>query len=306
MKSRINNLDDFFENTESVGTFAKSIIRHLESNTSTWLEISEILARANAQFGFSSKKMKSLIFKVGFSESKANKLIKIAESDQLQKNKEAVAKVNSWTVLYELSALSEEKFEKVLQAIDADKVISIAWINEVLGRRQKPRKGYRQVFSIEVDLDALKTMDFDSEKLEMVEDVLQKLKDAIPELDVVYSGILEKLAAKRAKAWSKAYHKVLRRMARKAVEEYIASSPEWISYPKRKKAGISNLVPPSIGIYSDVEEVYSGLETEQDKVFENLGADWFDNDNLMGEVEQEVQKRMGRTFGQNDQDPRDA
>lgn len=90
-------------NTASVREFADRIRTELKSSTAAWWQVADILKEAEAQYTFASKEMKELIADVGFSVSKANKLVQISTSVRLKEHKSAISTVSAWTVLYRIS-----------------------------------------------------------------------------------------------------------------------------------------------------------------------------------------------------------
>lgn len=296
MVSKSQNLDEFVgsDNSIPVKEFVEKIKTQLTASSAVWWRVALLLGEAEAQYGFSSKKMKELISEINFSASKANKLIQVSKSDRLKENLSKLATVSAWTVYYKLTTLSKTDFDKVLASVKDDTVVSIAWIDDVLGRTRKLPSNFKSLFSIEVNIDAVRAQDFDGYEFEKVEEALEALKNAVPNLEVKASGIFEREQDKIAKDLDKAGNKALRKIVREAVANYKRSSKSWQEFRNPKLKRIHKLTQPMIEGYDTEQEiidiVLSGDVEMRSEVWDNLSADWVNEQKIFEETMVEFEK----------------
>lgn len=281
-------IGDDSQNTVEIREFADRIKSELEASTSAWWKIAGILGEADAQYGFASKQMKALIADINFSASKANKLVKISQSDRLQKHEAEFSKVGAWTVLYKLTSLSDAHFDLVLKALSPEIVVTVAWINTVLGREKKAPKDHKPLFEVQVNVAALKAMEFDGESFSRLEEALEAIKAEVPFLEITDSGLFEDEWNLIGRDMERARKKVLTRLADRAIEQYKDGSSEWKAYRNKKTPRNVRPKRPPICVYDDRTNVFEAMEDNLEEVFSNLGADWFSQEMLHTETTQEL------------------
>lgn len=292
MAKRRNTLEPFISgdgpNTVEVHEFADRIKAELETSTDAWWNVASILGEADAQYGFASEQMKALIAEINFSPSKANKLVQIAQSERLQEHKAAFSKVAAWTVLYKLTSLADEDFKRILAALQPETVVTVAWINEVLGRRKKAPKTHKPLFTVQVNVTALKAMAFDGANYGRLEEALEKIKAELPFLEITATDLFEKEQDLIERDTAKAREKVLARWADKAIQQYQNASSEWQQFRNPKTPKKLRPKRPLIAIYSDRAEVLDAIHKNAEEAFATLEADWFSEIDLWNETMQEL------------------
>lgn len=174
-----------------------------------------------------------------------------------------------------------------MKQIQPETVVSIAWIGKVLGQEKRVPKGHKPLFTVQVNVNALKAQEFGGASYAEVEEVLRKLKEVVPYLDIADSGLFDKEQDLIERDMEKAYEKALRKLARKAIDGYKARSKEWISYRNSYVRRKLNLKLPTISIYDDAANIMDALKGDIDGVFAALEADWFSQQLLFDEAQKE-------------------
>ena len=292
MSNKQTNLEDFSNrenpNTVSVQEFADRIKSELKASTSAWWQIARILGDAETQYSFASREMKELIAEVGFSASKANKLIQVSKNERLKDHVDGFSMFSAWTVLYKLTTLSDKNFDQVLKAHRTGTVVSVAWINRVLGQKKSAPKNHKPLFTVQVNIAAIKALEFQGDAYHEVQEALEKLKKAVPHLEITDNGLYDKEYDLIVRDTEKAREKVLRKLVRKAIEECKSHDKDWKSYRDVYVRRKLKLKRPLISSYEDEGEIMSSLEGNIEEVFSNLGVDWYTDQLLEGEMTKEL------------------
>lgn len=189
-----------------------------------------------------------------------------------------------------MATTSSEDFAKILNAHTPGDAVSDAWINRILGKKNKTLKDHKPLFYVQVNFAALKTQEFSGEQYEKVQEALEKLREAVPYIEITDTGLFEKECDQYQRDFDKAYAVVLRRMVHKAVDSWKASSPEWKQYRDVSLRRKLNLKQPYIGSCSEFDEVMSSAEENAPEVFDGLNADWYSPDLLMNETLLEIER----------------
>lgn len=195
---------DTGSNLKKVDEFVAIIREHMEASTSNWRAIASAFSEAKEMYGASSDRFAALCRETKFSETKAFKLASIASNERLKTHEKTLAAVHSWTVLYEITTLTDEQFAKLLK--DATTInfktmfetdapfISHGMVAAV--KKQKHEMSPLRAWAvIEIDVDALKTQLFGSDHISTLEEHLRQIEKSLPYLRVARSGIDEKVNA---------------------------------------------------------------------------------------------------------------
>lgn len=281
-------------NVVSVEEFSNRIKAELTASTAAWLKISAILKEANDQYGFSSDKMKELIAEIGFTASKANKLVRISKSTRLEAHADKFSTLSAWTVLYHLTTLADDEFAKVVESYKPEVVVSVAWINEVLGKEKPKPTNHKPLFSVQVNFNALKASEFGNSEFEKVEEALGKLKEAVPYIEIVSNGLFEKECEQGQRELENAWKVALKKQIGRAISEYKDRTLAWQEYrnPKLRKA--RNLKRPQIADHDVDSDLYDLALEDAEKAFDTLEADWFTQQDLMNEALEIVAKKQAK------------
>lgn len=165
--------------TSVVNDYAARIKAQIQTSSTAWKAIADLFAEAANEFGFQSDAMKSLLKKTSFSSSKAAKLIAISNSKRLQQNKDKFNCVAAWTVLYAITTLEDEEFERLLETIDEDSVVTQSLINRVKNPPMREVDNYKSVFMIQIDQFALKSQLFDERDYNELFAAIEKIQNTM-------------------------------------------------------------------------------------------------------------------------------
>lgn len=281
-------------NVVSVEEFSNRIKAELTASTAAWLNISAILKEANDQYGFSSEKMKELIAEIGFTASKANKLVQISKSKRLEAHADKFSTLSAWTVLYHLTTLADDEFTKVVEAHKPEVVVSVAWINEVLGKEKPKPTNHKPLFTVQVDFNALKASEFGGGEFEKVEEALGKLKEAVPYIEIVSNGLFEKECELEARELEKAGKVALKKLINRAIAENKDRTLAWQEYRNLKLRKERNLKRPQIADHDVDSDLYELALEDAEKAFQTLEAEWFSQKLLWDEAQKIVAKKQAK------------
>ncbi len=157
---QMNEIKNETNETVVVSNYAKRIKKQLSASATAWKEVARLFAAAEKEFGLKSDAMRSLLKQTSFSESKAVKLIAISNSKRLQENADTFVCVDAWTVLYAITTLKDDEFERLLEKVDAEAVITQSTVNSVKDKTVSEVDVYMTVFDIQIDENALKSRMF--------------------------------------------------------------------------------------------------------------------------------------------------
>ena len=186
------------QNTKNVEEFIEYVRQKIIAAASNWREIAAAFAEAKEMYGFDSDAFKRLCKATKFSSSKASKLATIAASERLKKYEKELEAVQSWTVLYDITRLDDEQFERLLKDRDASVVdngksviISSAMVNKArqVARERSSMRVYAQV---SVDIEAVRAQMMDGDSIAALEAALRDIQIKIPYVKVEKWDVFEK------------------------------------------------------------------------------------------------------------------
>lgn len=190
-----NNVTLFEANEISaVRDYADRIKAQIATASTAWKEVARLFAQAANEFCLKSDEMKSLLKQTNFSESKAVKLIAIANSERLQKYEETFKCVEAWTVLYAITSLADDEFENLLGKVDDETVITQSVVNSAKTKIKREIDDYETVFTIKISSTALKAGEFD--EYSELQDAVQNIQDTIKYVRVDETEIFENDASR--------------------------------------------------------------------------------------------------------------
>lgn len=172
----------------AIRNYAERIKAQIAAATTAWKEVARLFAQAANEFGLKSDEMKSLLKQTNFSESKAVKLIAIANSERLQKHEETFKSVDAWTVLYSITALQDDEFQRLLDKVDDETVITQSVINGAKNKVELEIDDYETVFTIKISASALKSAEVEYGELR---DAVQNIQDTIKYVRVDETALFE-------------------------------------------------------------------------------------------------------------------
>lgn len=283
-------------NTTSNNEFAVRIKTLLSESTAAWRKIAVVLADAEDQFGYTSDRFKALLKEVAFSKATASKLIQIARDKRIEANASLFDTCNAWTVLYEITTLDAEQFDRLVETIecanisfeDSDKgkkVLTVATVRAIKNAdNKKETNPYRPAFTISIDVDALRTKEFDFENYEELMQHVRAIANEIAFVKIEKTDVYEKQSDFYLRKMQSAYDAVKYNYFKKVLKDCQDNGAEWKSYRSKKKAKIANLKRPPLGVYSDFADAKANYLEDPDAFFISMGADIPDPNDIAREA----------------------
>jgi len=181
-------------NTKTIAEFVEYIKTRAQTSTQAWLEIAHAFAEAKEMYGSESDAFRKLLKETEFSRATANKLSSIATSKRLEKYKEKLSAVHSWSTLYTIHSLADERFEKVKEAFALDnKEVGVAFITirklEALFKQKIEETSFKLYATIKLDEEAMRGRLFDGGDYENLENLLEQIQTTIPYLKVIRTDV---------------------------------------------------------------------------------------------------------------------
>lgn len=264
----------------AVTEYADRIKMQLAASTTAWRAVADILAAASEEFGMNSDLMRSLLKQTKFSISKASKLISIANSARLNDNANLFTSVDAWTVLYSVTQLSEQEFTQLIENINEGDVITAATVSAARIKDDQEPDPYKTVFSIQIDVNALKaTLFSDAEYLELIE-AMQLIQDTMDYVRVLRTPKYENEAARFQADVEREMSKLTRKVFAEAKKAY-------------KRGENSELSK------TDADAIKVLMENKQyEDAFAAIKSDAFDQAELWSKAKQSVQNKREVKFAE--------
>jgi hypothetical protein len=220
-----------------VSEYVDRIKDEMTKATTTWQSIAGILAKAANEFGMQSEMMHSLLKQTKFSESKAFKLISISKSTRVQESK-VLKSVDAWTVLYQITMLSEEEFQRLLDNVNSDEIITASVVNAARNKQKRDDNTYKTTFSIQIDKNAIKSEAFG--QYQELYDLLQKIQDTVNYVRVVETPFYENNSESFNRRVDRKYHSLATALVNKEMTKYREShKAEWDACKQVRKLHLS-------------------------------------------------------------------
>lgn len=183
------------QNTKTVEEFIEHIRERIIAAANNWKEIAAAFGEAKEMYGFDSDTFKQLCKATKFSKSKASKLATIATSERLKKYGKELAAVQSWTVMYEITTLKDDEFERLLKNrsnkvddVDKAEVISSGMVRSA--RKIKVERSAMRVYAtVYVDIEAIRTEMMDGDAIEALETALRNIQTKVPYVKIDRSNV---------------------------------------------------------------------------------------------------------------------
>jgi hypothetical protein len=220
-------------NTKSVAEFADEICGYLGDATVAWKKVADAFAEAEDMYGLQSVNFKDLCRDTGFSESKAYKLTKIAQSERLRQNAEVFSAVHSWTVLYAIAVLTEEEFARLMKkgggklGVDRPKIITMGMVTACKERKAVDRE-FSIYATIKIDYKMLFAQMIEGQHVEELEELLNDIESQIPYISIERTSVLQDEQARYLA-------QIKRKMIELARKDYNAALKNGLNRQMRKK-----------------------------------------------------------------------
>lgn len=268
-------------NETAVDTYVDRIKQHLSDATFAWRQISEILAAAADEFGLDSDRMKSLRKKTKFSKSKVSKLIAIATNKRLRDHYATFQSTEAWTVLYEITKLTDDEFTKLIDSLDDDQIVTQADVNSAKTKIVAEVDPYKTVFNIQIDVNAIKCGIFTGDDYEELREAIETIQNTLNHVRVTETNQFENDAARFCAEIEREFDRLTREEFNEAKKRY------------KKQAKDKSMM----GIYSEDELNFLMHNKEYETAFGALGSDQFDQTRLYNEAIKKVYEKRQKKFG---------
>ena len=186
------------QNTKNVEEFIEYIRVRIIAAAKNWKEVAKAFAEAKEMYGFESDAFKRLCKVTKFSKSKASKLATVATSERLKNYEKELAAVHSWTVLYAITTLNDEQFERLLKDRDNTventgdaAIISMAMVSAARNGKSE-RSSMRVYAKVCVDIDAIRGRLMDGDSIAALEKAIRDIQVSVPYVKIEKSHIEEK------------------------------------------------------------------------------------------------------------------
>jgi hypothetical protein len=281
-------------NQKTFEHFVATIRDNVEASTRNWHAVASAFAEAKEMFGSNSDTFKALCSVTKFSVSKASKLASIASSERLKTNSATLSTVHNWTVLYQITTLTDEQFVELLKnANEANSktifkndapFFSLEMV--LAAKRGKVTKSPMVTYAtIRIDFPALKAQLIDGAHISTLEEHLRQIETSLPYLQVARTEVdqsaerlfLNKVHTATETAERKAFAALLERQLAKI--------------QKRKKEKTEAYWHRVFGMNKD--ELWSMFRSDKKIAFEHFGAE-FDQGQFWNEGQDTVSKQMDK------------
>lgn len=268
-------------NEADVFEYAERIKKHLTDATAKWREIADILSAAADEFGFDSRRMQTLRKETKISKSKTSKLITIAKSDRLRDHRSVFEATNAWTVLYEVTKLTDTEFETLLNNVSEGHVVTKNDVNSARAKIAKETDPYRVAFRIQVDINAIRANIFSDRDYEKLREAVEVIEATVKNVRVVESNVFENEVIRFATDVEREFHRVVQAEFEEAKKSY-----------KRRARDKKHFGP-----YTEEELMPMLADRDYANLFQILESDRFNQAQLYTIAESNVQRRRKQKFG---------
>lgn len=267
-------------NETAVSTYVAQIKKYIGDATHSWRQIADIFASAEAQFGFTSDKMKSLMKQTGFSKSKTSKLISISKSKRLRDHYNTFRSTEAWTVLYEVTKLTDEEFQRLIGRLGDDEIVTQSQVNLAKTKTVTEVDPYKTVFSIQIDINAIKSGKFDGSNYAELRDLIEEIQNRLSHVRVTETSELDNESARFAAEIKREFDKAVRKEFVEAKKVYAKSAKDKNFFGFYTKDELNDLMKSK-----NFEEAFAAI-----------GSDLFDRNRLWNKAEQEVHKKRREKY----------
>ena len=263
----MTNISNMIAPTE----FSYIIKTELENSTISWKKIAQAFCDAGDQFGTDSDAFKSILKDTRFSLATATKLVKIAQSDRLKRHADVFSKVHAWTVLYAITTLTDEQFDRLLASVSDGAVVTSLMVTKAKAEKKK-LDPYKTIFNIRIDENALRGDLFDGEDYATLHSLIEEIEKLIPYIRIDAIDRFENNAVWEMNCIQKHYDKITKRKFNEAIASYKKHSPEWSTYASNSK----NRTKPRIANFDDAADAHAAMLENPTAAFAALGSDLYD------------------------------
>jgi hypothetical protein len=274
-------------NEVSVEMYVSEIRSELRTSIDAWKRIAEILFAAQQQFGRKSKEMNELAKKTSFGISKIDKLVQIAKDQRLKKNENLFNSVASWTVLYEVTLLDEAQFQKLKEKVEAGHNPTVKLINSIRKPKvESDRVQMQTLFTISMDVNAIRTGAVEAEEYEYLISTLQYLAEKTSFIKVTMNDLLSADLEKQMNEMDREFNRIV-------WKDLIQEKGKYLNRMKAKH-GMEYLRKYKEDIDSQVKSYFDCRDYSA--AFESVESDQFDHEQYWNDAASRVYETRKAKF----------
>jgi ribosomal protein L3 len=266
-------------NEASVNYYADKIKSEMKTATCAWRAVAQLFASASNEFGTDSDKFKALLIATNFSRSKVAKLIAVANNERLKIYEDTLQSVSAWTVMYDITTLSGDEFQKFIASVDSDTVITTKEVNAARVKETVIADPYKTVFSIQIDENAIKAQLFSGDDYQELLDAIETIQNTMNYVRVQQTNLFENDVARFAAELDREYKKQVRKVWSEAKSAFIANS--------KSKQTIAE-------VKEDIQAQFNAGDYKA--AFSFIGSDAFDQNELWEIATRNVYKMREKKF----------
>jgi ribosomal protein L3 len=266
-------------NEASVNYYADKIKSEMKTATCAWRAVAQLFASASNEFGTDSDKFKALLIATNFSRSKVAKLIAVANNERLKIYEDTLQSVSAWTVMYDITTLSDDEFQKFIASVDSDTVITTKEVNAARVKETVIADPYKTVFSIQIDENAIKAQLFSGDDYQELLDAIETIQNTMNYVRVQQTNLFENDVARFAAELDREYKKQVRKVWSEAKSAFIANS--------KSKQTIAE-------VKEDIQAQFNAGDYKA--AFSFIGSDAFDQNELWEIATRNVYKMREKKF----------
>ena len=275
----MNSTQDI-SNAAQVNYYADKIKSEMKTATGAWRAVAQLFAAASNEFGTDSDKFKSLLIATNFSRSKVAKLIAVANDERLKIYEDTLQSVSAWTVMYDITTLSDDEFQKFIASVDSDTVITTKEVNAARVKETVIADPYKTVFSIQVDENAIKAQMFSGDEYQELLDAIETIKSTMNYVRVQQTNLFENDVARFAAELDREYNKQVRKSLFDGLKSSLSThrthmswNKDWAPEHRKSAATLLKIDRERVeGFYAtgEIEKAFSvaGVDFDQSKLWE--------------------------------------
>lgn len=269
-------------NTANVSYYVDKIKNEMTVATGAWRNVAELFAAASNEFGNDSDKFKALVKATNFSRSKVAKLIAIANDQRLKTHEEIVQCVDAWTVMYEMTTLTNDEFQEFISSVKGETVITKKEVNAARVKETVKVDPYKTVFSIQIDVNAIQAQLFSGTDYQELIDAIETIQNTMNYVRVQETTLFENDAARFYSELDREYKKQVRKIWNDEKKKFIARSKCQKTIAEVKE---------------DIQAQFNGGDYEA--AFSFIGSDAFDQSEIMNIATHNVYEKREKKFSLN-------
>ena len=244
-------------NQINVENLILQIKSELSVQTGSWRKIATLLRQADAEYGFGSKEMSQILQQTDISISKANKLTTLAKDQRISDHPEIFDKVTAWTTLYQASRLDDVEFERLVERIKPNQVLTLSDVKSSQTKRKKIKSGsYTTMIKVGFDLDAVRSQQISFEQISEVIAKVEEFVGATSFMEIETTTSFENEV-------SKYNNEVQKQLSKEIKKIYLVKEKEYRKHYHLKKGA-------RLGVYDRSEIKNLIADGSWEELFENL------------------------------------